>query len=57
MIECHGLTVEQLDAFVAGSDVFSAQRDGGSVAGEMREHGIMFSRRPTVTASRARPNG
>ena len=43
MIERHGLTVEQLDAFVAGSDVFSAQRDGGSVAGEYAQHGIMLT--------------
>lgn len=41
MLERHG--VGQLDIFVAGRDVFSTQRDGGSVAGEYAQHGITLT--------------
>ncbi|NTU63918.1 MAG: hypothetical protein HGB05_11100 [Chloroflexi bacterium] len=43
MIERHGLSIWQLDAFLAGPDVFSTQRDGGSVAGEYAQYGVMLT--------------
>lgn len=43
MMERHSLSIEQLDAFVAGRDVFSTQRDGGSVAGEYAQYGITLT--------------
>ena len=43
MLERHDLAIHQLDTFVAGRDVFSTQRDGGSVAGEYAQHGITLT--------------
>lgn len=42
LLERHGLGTQHLDAFVAGRDVFSTQRDGGTVAQEYALHGIVL---------------
>lgn len=43
MLERHGVGVYQLEAFVAGRDVFSTQRDGGTVADDYATNGILLS--------------
>lgn len=43
MVERNGLSLDRLDAFVAGRDVWSTQRDGGTVAAEYAQHGIVLT--------------
>jgi hypothetical protein len=52
MLARHGLTVEQLRRFVAGTDVLSRQSDGTTIAGQYAREGITL--RP---ASMERING
>jgi hypothetical protein len=52
MLTRHGLTVDRLRRFVAGTDVFSKQSDGSTVAGQYAKLGITL--RP---ASMERVNG
>lgn len=43
LLQRHHLTPEQLDGFVAGADVFSPKQNGGTVAGDYAQYGIVFA--------------
>lgn len=43
MLARHGLTIERLERFVAGGDVFNRGRDGLTVAGQYEECGIRLT--------------
>jgi phage terminase large subunit len=46
-LESRSLTLDDLDYFVAGTDVFSKQSNGRTVADEYKEHGIKFGQANT----------
>lgn len=43
LLERHGLGVHDLDALVAGADIFSRERDGGTVAEEYAKYGLPWT--------------
>ena len=43
MLTRHGLTDRDIRRFVAGTDVFSRQSDGQTIAGQYKRHGVLLS--------------